>query len=130
MFWQIDLLFDLERFPVWRFSYFVFEITDIYVDLNKCKKKWFQIAENSIDDNDDDCFCLVNQHNGDTRLKFLSYSNFFRPFIYLFFRQKQEQLKQLKDNQISQDDFHAKQIQEHEEAILRHKESLAKLKKK
>lgn len=41
--------------------------------------------------------------------------------------QQREQLKQLKDNKISQVDFHEKQIREHEEALKRHKEALTHL---
>lgn len=48
-------------------------------------------------------------------------------FPYHF--QQQEQLKKLKADQISQADFHQKQIEEHEQALQRHKEALANLKK-
>lgn len=43
--------------------------------------------------------------------------------------QQKEQLKQLKADQISPADFHQKQIEEHEQALKRHKEALAKINK-
>lgn len=48
---------------------------------------------------------------------------------YFICIQQQDQLKQLKDNQITQEDFHAKQIKEHEEALQRHKDALTNIKK-
>lgn len=43
--------------------------------------------------------------------------------------QKTKQLQALKDNKLSQADFHAQQIKEHKEAIKRHEESLKKVQK-
>jgi len=46
-----------------------------------------------------------------------------------FYKKQREQLQKLKSDQISQAEFHRKQIQEHEEALRRHKETLDKLTK-
>lgn len=46
-----------------------------------------------------------------------------------FYKKQQEQLKKLKADQITQADYHQKQIEEHEAALKRHKESLANMKK-
>lgn len=50
-------------------------------------------------------------------------------FLILSAFQKQEQLKALKDNKLSQADFHAQQIKEHEEALKRHQDSLKNIQK-
>lgn len=41
--------------------------------------------------------------------------------------QQHEQLKKLKENQISQEIFHQKQIADLEDALMRHKEGLRKV---
>lgn len=49
--------------------------------------------------------------------------------INLLFQQQREQLQKLKEDKISQVEYHQKQLHEHEEALQRHKEALSKLNK-
>lgn len=52
----------------------------------------------------------------------------FVSYYFLCLKQR-EQLKKLKEDQISQAEFHHKQIEEHEQALKRHKEALSKIAK-
>lgn len=50
-------------------------------------------------------------------------------FFRLIILQQHEQLKKLKADQITQVEYHQKQIKEHEEALQRHKDALTKAQK-
>lgn len=50
------------------------------------------------------------------------------PYLFVHLQQR-EQLQKLKADQITQAEYHNKQIHEHEEALKRHKEALAKINK-
>jgi len=47
-----------------------------------------------------------------------------------FYKQRQQQLKELKDKKVGVEEFHEKSIQDHEEAIQRHKEAINQIRKK
>jgi len=47
-----------------------------------------------------------------------------------FYKQRQQQLKELKDKKLGEEEFRSKAISDHEEAINRHKDALNQLRKK